>query len=123
MIRYSKNDSYTHIYILLALGKPTLTVTGCTKPDPDDSTKYQCPAGADVTLTCEQGQAIGATGWEIKKKDSMDAVKTNNADKAITLKYKNGELGSGVYTCVAHKGMENAISDGIELEDKPVGKS
>ena len=77
-----------------------------------------------MTLTCEQGQAIGATGWEIKKKGSMDAVKANNAEKAISLKYKNGKLDSGVYTCVAHIGTENAIeSDGIELEDKPVGKS
>ena len=74
-----------------------------------------------MTLTCGQGEATGATDWEIKKKDSAAAVKEKNTDKAITLTYNKNNLGSGVYTCVAHTATESATSNAIELKDEHAG--
>ena len=77
-----------------------------------------------MKFTCEEGQANGATEWQIKKDGAAD-VKEKNANKAMAapLDYSDDKLGSGVYTCVAHKAMKHATSDAIELQDESVGKS
>ena len=77
-----------------------------------------------MKFACEEGQANGATEWQIKK-DGVADVKEKDANKAMLapLEHSNSKLGSGVYTCVAHRGMENAISDAIELKDESLGTS
>ena len=78
-----------------------------------------------MKFTCGgQGEAIGATDWEFLKTGTSTPVKAKSKDKAMSLKYGVGDFGSGVYTCVAHRGTDDsATSNAIELKDDSSGTS